>query len=30
LEPGSVTVKIIAWSHDAFKEIQETRYAVSA
>jgi 3',5'-cyclic AMP phosphodiesterase CpdA len=30
LEPGSVTVKIIAWSGDAFREIQETRYAVAA
>jgi 3',5'-cyclic AMP phosphodiesterase CpdA len=29
LEAGSVTVKIMAWSGDAFKEIQETRYAVA-
>jgi 3',5'-cyclic AMP phosphodiesterase CpdA len=28
LEPGSVAVKIMAWSGDAFQEIQETRYAV--
>ena len=30
LEPGSITVKIIAWSGDGFEEIQETRYAVAA
>jgi hypothetical protein len=30
LEPGSATVKIMAWSGDAFTEIQKTRYAVAA
>jgi hypothetical protein len=30
LESGSATVKIMAWSGDAFTEIQKTRYAVSA
>jgi 3',5'-cyclic AMP phosphodiesterase CpdA len=29
LEPGSVAVKIMAWSGEAFQEIQETRYAVA-
>jgi 3',5'-cyclic AMP phosphodiesterase CpdA len=29
LEAGSVVVKIMAWSGDAFKEIQETRYQVA-
>jgi 3',5'-cyclic AMP phosphodiesterase CpdA len=29
LEPGSVVVKIMAWSGEAFQEIQETRYAVA-
>ncbi len=29
LEPGSVVVKVMAWSEDGFKEIQETRYAVA-
>ena len=29
LEPGSVAVKIMAWSGDAFQEIQETRYAIA-
>ncbi|MEA2824243.1 MAG: hypothetical protein QOF03_725 [Alphaproteobacteria bacterium] len=28
LEPGSATVKIMAWSGDAFTEIQKTRYKV--
>lgn len=29
LEPGSVTVKVMAWSGDAFQEIQETRHPVA-
>jgi 3',5'-cyclic AMP phosphodiesterase CpdA len=29
LEPESVTVKIMAWSGDAFRELQETRYAIA-
>ena len=29
LEPGSIVVKIMAWSGDAFTEIEETRYAVA-
>lgn len=29
LEPGSATVKIMAWSGDAFREIQKTRYEVA-
>ena len=30
LEPGSVVVRIMAWSDHGFEEIQETRYAVAA